>query len=274
MQSVKVGNIIIGGGADRLTLMAGPCVAESLELCREIADSVKATCEELGFHYIFKASFDKANRTSGTAFRGQGMEAGLEILAAIRSEFNVPVITDIHEPWQAAPVAEVVDVLQIPAFLSRQTDLLLAAAETGRCISVKKGQFLAPWDMANVVNKITETGNHNLILTERGVSFGYNTLVVDMTALPQMRALGYPVCFDATHSTQQPGGAGTATGGRREMIPTLARAAVAAGIDALFMEVHPEPEKGLSDAATMFRLSELPALLKTLKALDDVVRAG
>jgi 2-dehydro-3-deoxyphosphooctonate aldolase (KDO 8-P synthase) len=201
------------------------------------------------------------------------MEAGLEVLAAIRKEFNVPVLTDIHESWQAKPVAEVADVLQIPAFLCRQTDLLLAAAETGRCINVKKGQFLAPWDMANVVQKITETGHHNLLLTERGVSFGYNTLVVDMCSLPQMRDLGYPVCFDATHSVQQPGGAGTQSGGRREFIPYLARAAAAVGIDALFMEVHPEPEKGLSDTATMFRLAELEPLLQQIHALDKIVRA-
>lgn len=270
MQTVQVGDILIGTGAERLTLLAGPCVAESLELCREIAAGVRAMCADIGFHYIFKASFDKANRTSGGSFRGQGMDAGLEILARIREEFGVPVVTDIHESWQAKPVAEVVDVLQIPAFLCRQTDLLHAAAETGRAVNVKKGQFLAPWDMANVVQKVTETGNHSLILTERGASFGYNTLVVDMCSLPQMRSLGCPVCFDATHSVQQPGGAGTQTSGRREFIAPLARAAVAVGIDALFMEVHPEPEKGLSDAATMYRLSELPALLTQLKAIHSI----
>ncbi len=253
-------------------MIAGPCIAESLDLCRSIAAAVKPLCEDLGFAYIFKASFDKANRTSGGAFRGQGMDEGLEILATIRREFGVPVLTDIHESWQARPVAEVVDVLQIPAFLCRQTDLLVAAAETGKAVNVKKGQFLAPWDMANVVKKVIEAGNSNLMLTERGASFGYNTLVVDMTSLPQMRALGYPVCFDATHSTQKPGGAGASSGGSREMIPYLARAAAAVGIDALFMEVHPEPEKGLSDAATMFRLSELHALLKQVKALDAVAR--
>ena len=199
------------------------------------------------------------------------MEAGLEVLAAIRSEFNVPVLTDIHESWQAKPVAEVVDVLQVPAFLCRQTDLLHAAGGTGKCVNVKKGQFLAPWDMANVVKKVTETGNKNIILTERGVSFGYNTLVVDMCSLPQMRALGYPVCFDATHSVQQPGGAGTRSGGKREYIPTLARAAAAAGIDALFMEVHPEPERGLSDTATMFPLPLLGKLLSEIKAIRSAL---
>jgi 2-dehydro-3-deoxyphosphooctonate aldolase (KDO 8-P synthase) len=201
------------------------------------------------------------------------METGLNILAAIRAEFDIPVLTDIHEPWQAKPVAEVADVLQIPAFLCRQTDLLLAAAETGRCVNVKKGQFLAPWDMANVVQKIVQAGNRNVIQTERGVSFGYNTLVVDMCSLPQMRANGFPVCFDATHSVQQPGGAGKQSGGRREFIPALARAAAAVGIDALFLEVHPEPEKGLSDSATMLRLAELSPLLEEVVAIDRLLRA-
>jgi 2-dehydro-3-deoxyphosphooctonate aldolase (KDO 8-P synthase) len=272
--AVRIRDIEVGRESGRPLLIAGPCVAESLDLCRQVAAEVKAICAELGFAYVFKASFDKANRTSGAAFRGSGMDAGLEILATIRSEFGVPVLTDIHESWQAKPAAEVVDVLQIPAFLCRQTDLLVAAAETGKTVNVKKGQFLAPWDMANVVKKVVESGNENLILTERGASFGYNTLVVDMTSLPQMRALGYPVCFDATHSTQKPGGAGTSTGGSRDMIPYLARAAAATGIDALFMEVHPEPEKGLSDAATMFRLSELAPLLRQLKLIDAIVRGA
>jgi 2-dehydro-3-deoxyphosphooctonate aldolase (KDO 8-P synthase) len=271
MQSVLAGDFMIGHGSDRMTLIAGPCVNEGIEICRGIAREVQSLCSYAGFNYIFKASFDKANRTSGDSYRGGGMEAGLEVLAAIKSEFGIPVLTDIHESWQAKPVAEVVDVLQIPAFLCRQTDLLHAAAETGKCINVKKGQFLAPWDMANVVKKITETGNHNLILTERGVSFGYNTLVVDMCSLPQMRALGYPVCFDATHSVQHPGGAGTKSGGRRELIPTLARAATAAGIDALFMEVHPDPEKGLSDTATMFPLGELGGLLREIRAIRSAL---
>lgn len=274
MRSVQVGELTIGGGAARLALIAGPCVIESLDLCREVAQTVKALCARSGLPYVFKASFDKANRTSGGSFRGRGMEAGLEILATIRAEFGVPVLTDIHESWQAGPVAEVVDVIQIPAFLCRQTDLLVAAAETGRCINVKKGPFLAPWDMQHVLAKITATGNHNVIQTERGVSLGYNALVVDMCALPQMRANGYPVCFDATHSVQQPGGAGTQSGGRREFIPFLARAAVAVGIDALFLEVHPEPEQGLSDPATMFPLSELPRLLEEVCALDRIVRNG
>jgi 2-dehydro-3-deoxyphosphooctonate aldolase (KDO 8-P synthase) len=248
---------------------------ESLDLCRQVAAEVQRVTRELGIQYIFKASFDKANRTSGSAFRGAGMEKGLEALARIKQEFGVPVLTDVHESWQCKPVAEVCDVLQIPAFLCRQTDLILAAAETGRVINVKKGQFLAPWDMKNIVSKVEATGNHRLLLTERGVSFGYNTLVVDMTSLPQMKALGYPIVFDGTHSVQRPGGGagGTTSGGMREFIPHLTRAAVAVGVDALFLEVHPEPEKGLSDAATMLPLADLPALLRQAIAIDAIVRA-
>lgn len=272
MSPAAVGGFTIGGESDPLTLIAGPCVIESLDLCREVAAAVKTICAEIGIHYIFKASFDKANRTAADAYRGQGMERGLQVLADIRREFDVPVLTDIHESWQAQPVAQVADVLQIPAFLCRQTDLLIAAAQTGRCVNVKKGQFLAPADMANVAQKIAQTGNRNLLLTERGVSFGYHTLIVDMTALPQMRALGYPVCFDATHSVQLPGAAGRQSGGRREFIPHLARAAAAAGIDALFMEVHPEPEKGLSDPATMYPLAQLPALLTTVVEIHRIAR--
>ena len=237
-----------------------------------VAAEAKAACDALGLPYIFKASFDKANRTSSGSFRGDGLTKGLEVLAAIKSEFGVPVLTDVHETWQIAPVSEVVDVLQIPAFLSRQTDLLLAAGESGRVVNVKKGQFLAPWDMKNVVEKIASTGNTNLLLTERGVSFGYNTLVVDMRSLPTLRALGCPVVFDATHSVQQPGGQGTTSGGQREFIPPLLRAAVAAGVDALFLEVHPNPAEALSDAATMLPLSQLRGLLTTAKAIDGVVK--
>ena len=272
MAEVKIGDFRVGADSHPLLLIAGPCVVESLDLCRHVAVSVKETAEALGLNYVFKASFDKANRTSGGSFRGGGMKAGLEVLSRIREEFGIPVLTDIHEPSQAGPVAEVVDVLQIPAFLSRQTDLLHAAGETGKVVNIKKGQFLAPWDMKNAAAKVAETGNDNIILTERGVSFGYNTLVVDMCALPIMRSLGYPVCFDATHSVQRPGGAGTSTAGNREFIPHLARAAVAAGIDALFMEVHPEPEKGLSDTATMFPLGELRGLLRQIHEIDAIVR--
>ena len=272
MPVVSVGDIEIGGAASPLALIAGPCVIESHELCREIAREVQRVTQQLGIGYIFKASFDKANRTSGASFRGQSMERGLEILQAIKSEFGVPVLTDVHESYQCAPVAEVCDVLQIPAFLCRQTDLLLAAAQTGRVVNVKKGQFLAPMDMKNVVDKMTATGNTNLLLTERGVSFGYNTLVVDMTSLPQLRSLGCPVVFDGTHSVQRPGGAGTSTAGMREYIPHLTRAAVAVGIDALFLEVHPEPEKALSDSATMLALADLPRLLEQALAIRRIVQ--
>ncbi len=274
MQNVHLENFpdhVIGDGYP-LAVIAGPCVIESLALCREVAAEAKAVCAELGLPFIFKASFDKANRTSSGSFRGDGLDRGLEVLAAIKAEFGIPVLTDIHETWQVAPVAEVVDVLQIPAFLSRQTDLLIAAGESGRVVNVKKGQFLAPWDMKNVVEKVRGTGNTNLLLTERGASFGYNTLIVDMRSLPTMRALGCPVVFDATHSVQQPGGQGSSSGGQREFIPALLRAAVAAGVDALFLEVHPQPERALSDAATMLPLSQLRALLRAAKAIDEVVK--
>jgi 2-dehydro-3-deoxyphosphooctonate aldolase (KDO 8-P synthase) len=272
MHVVTVGNINIGEAQGALALIAGPCVIESLDLCREVAATVKPLAEKLGLSYIFKASFDKANRTSGSSFRGQGMEKGLEVLAAIKSEFGVPVLTDIHEFAHCKPVAEVCDVLQIPAFLCRQTDLVLAAAETGRAVNIKKGQFLAPWDTKNILKKAESVGNCNLLLTERGSSFGYNTLVVDMTGLPQMRSYGYPVVFDGTHSVQKPGGAGESSGGAREFIPHLTRAAVAVGVDAIFLETHPEPEKGLSDSASMLPLSALPALLEQVVAIDRIVR--
>lgn len=270
--TVEIGEVRIGSPAQPLALIGGPCVVESLELCLEIARTAKQITQELGMGYIFKASFDKANRTSKNSFRGHGLEKGLEILAAVKREVNVPVLTDVHETWQCAPVAEVCDVLQIPAFLCRQTDLVLAAANTGRTINVKKGQFLAPLDMKNVVEKVLSTGNKRLLLTERGVSFGYNTLVVDMTGLPQMRALGFPVVFDGTHSVQRPGAAagGTASGGLREYIPHLSRAAAAVGIDALFLEIHPEPEKGLSDAATMLPLAQLEPLLRQVLAIHQI----
>ncbi len=271
MNTVTIDGFAVGEG-NPLAVIAGPCVIESLDLCRQVAAHALAVCRDLGLPYIFKASFDKANRTSAGSFRGGGLQAGLEVLAAIKAEFGVPVLTDIHEAWQVQPVAEVVDVLQIPAFLSRQTDLLLAAGESGRAVNVKKGQFLAPWDMKNVVEKVTGTGNQNLLLCERGASFGYNTLVVDMRSLPILRAFGYPVVFDATHSVQQPGGQGTTSGGQREFIPPLMRAAVAVGVDALFIEVHPTPEKALSDAATMLPLADLRSLLETATAIDRVVK--
>ena len=274
MSIVHVGELEIGGENRPLALIAGPCVIESYDVCREIAREALRITQRLGIGYIFKASFDKANRTSGASFRGQGMEPGLEILQAIKSEFNLPVLTDVHESYQCRPVAEVCDALQIPAFLCRQTDLLLAAANTGRAVNVKKGQFLAPMDMKNVVEKIVATGNENLLLTERGVSFGYNTLVVDMTSLPQLRSFGYPVVFDGTHSVQRPGGAGTSTAGMRQYIPHLTRAAVAVGVDALFLEVHPEPLQALSDSATMLPLADLPRLLEQALAIRRIVQEG
>jgi 2-dehydro-3-deoxyphosphooctonate aldolase (KDO 8-P synthase) len=276
IEQVPVGDFRVGAPANPLMLIAGPCVIENLDLCREVAAAVKSLAAELGLNYVFKASFDKANRTSGASFRGTGIEAGLETLAAIKSEFSVPVLTDVHEAWQCKPVAEVCDVLQIPAFLCRQTDLVMAAAGTCRAVNIKKGQFLAPWDVKNIVDKAVSGGNRSLLLTERGVSFGYNTLVVDMTALPQMRALGFPVVFDATHSAQRPGAGegGASTGGMREYIPHLARAAAAVGIDALFLEVHPDPSNGMSDKETMLPLADLPGLLRDIVAIDAVLRAN
>ncbi len=269
---VNISPSVSVGGGKPFALIAGPCVIESRDLCREIAGTVKGICDALGVAYIFKASFDKANRTSGDSFRGQGMESGLDVLAGIREEFGVPVLTDVHDPTHCKQVAEAVDVLQIPAFLSRQTDLLVAAGETGKTVNIKKGQFLAPWDMANAVRKVADTGNERILVCERGVSFGYNTLVVDYRSLPTMaQTTGCPVVFDGTHSVQQPGGQGTSSGGQREFIPHLSRAAVAVGIDALFLETHPEPARALSDSATMLPLSELAELLRTLKAIEGAV---
>jgi 2-dehydro-3-deoxyphosphooctonate aldolase (KDO 8-P synthase) len=259
----NVGPVEIGG--DRLTIIAGPCLAESLELCQDIAEQMARHCEDLGFNYIFKASVDKANRSSGSAKRGLGFEVGLETLDQIKSQFDVPVTTDIHTAEQAEVVAQHVDLLQIPAFLCRQTDLLLAAAATGKPVNVKKGQFLAPWDTKNIVDKLTAAGANGQMLTERGTSFGYNTLIVDMPGLEVMRSFGVPVCFDATHSAQRPGAAGTSTGGVRESIPAMTRAAVAVGIDALFLEVHPDPENAWSDAATQWPLDQARELLTVVR---------
>jgi len=260
------------------TLVAGPCVIESAELAFSIAEQVKRITDRLGITYIFKASFDKANRSSGASFRGPGVAEGLEVLAEVKRRFGLSVLTDIHESQQAAPVAAVVDVLQIPAFLCRQSDLLLAAAAatagTDKVINVKKGQFLAPWDMAQVVNKLRDAGAERLWLTERGSSFGYNTLVVDYRSLPQLRDLGCPVIFDATHSVQQPGGRGTSSGGQREFVAPLARAAMAVGVDGLFLEVHPDPENALSDGPNMVPLHRLEALLEQLLAIRTAVAAG
>jgi 2-dehydro-3-deoxyphosphooctonate aldolase (KDO 8-P synthase) len=263
----------VGGGAPPIVI-AGPCVAESLELCRRIAGTAAGICADLGLPYIFKASFDKANRTSGTSFRGKGMDEGLAILAAIRAEFGVPVLTDIHESSQAAAVAQVVDILQIPAFLCRQTDLLLAAAETGRPVNIKKGQFMAPEDMGPAVRKVEQAGNSRILLTERGSTFGYHNLVVDMRALVIMAELGVPVIFDGTHSVQLPGGQGSSSGGQRQFIAPLVRAAAAVGVDGLFLETHPEPAKALSDGANSLSLEELRAVLTSFKAIHEHAHCG
>ncbi|MCS7300426.1 MAG: 3-deoxy-8-phosphooctulonate synthase [Fimbriimonadales bacterium] len=270
MQIVSVGSVAIGDG--RLCLIAGPCVIESLELCQRVAAHLTSVCQRLGIPYIFKASFDKANRTAHDSFRGHGLETGLEVLTRIRREFGIPVTTDIHEPWQAEPTAQAVDLLQIPAFLCRQTDLLAAAARTGKPVNVKKGQFLAPWDAGNIVAKLQAFGASGILLTERGTSFGYNTLIVDMAGLPILRSFGVPVVFDATHSVQRPGGAGTQSGGDRDAIEPLARAAVAVGVDALFMEVHPDPPRALSDAATQYPLEQTEPLLQRLLAIHHAAQ--
>ena len=263
----KVGNAVMVGSGKPLTLIAGPCVIESRDLVFEVAEAVNAVCKKLGVQYIFKASFDKANRTSASTFRGPGVTAGLAVLQEVKDKLGLPVLTDIHESSHVAEVAEVVDVLQIPAFLCRQTDLLMAAAATGKAINVKKGQFLSPQEMSQVAQKLRTAGVENLMLTERGNSFGYNTLVVDFRSLPQLQSFGCPVIFDATHSVQQPGGQGGTSGGQREYVAPLARAAVAVGVDGLFMEIHPNPDKALSDGPNMLPLHRLEPLLKQLLAI-------
>lgn len=268
---VKVGRIEIGN-AKKLVLIAGPCQLESREHAFDMARALKEACEQAGIDLIYKTSFDKANRTSANAPRGIGLEQALPILKQIHERFGIPVLTDVHERDHCAAVAEAVDILQIPAFLCRQTDLLTAAAKTGKVVNVKKGQFLAPWDMKNVVNKIVGAGNPNVLITERGSSFGYNTLVNDMRALPIMAQTGAPVVFDATHSVQQPGGLGSATGGDRTMVPYLARAAVATGVAAVFLEVHQDPDHAPSDGPNMLKLEDLPSLLKDLMAIDAIVK--
>ncbi|SFO92770.1 3-deoxy-8-phosphooctulonate synthase [Tranquillimonas alkanivorans] len=272
MNRVEIGGVTVANDLP-LTLVSGPCQLESFEHAKMIAETLKGICDELGLGLVFKASFDKANRSSLSGKRGVGLQAGLDILARVRAEVGVPVLTDVHEAAQCAVAAEHVDILQIPAFLCRQTDLLLAAGETGAAINVKKGQFLAPWDMQNVVEKIESTGNRRILLTERGASFGYNMLVSDMRSLPIMARTGYPVVFDATHSVQLPGGQGTSSGGQAEFVPPLARAAVAAGCAAVFIETHEEPSRSPSDGPNMVRLDEMAGLLRTLAALDGVVKA-
>lgn len=254
------------------SLIAGPCVIESEELVLSVAGRMKEITDELGIPYTFKASFDKANRTSIHSFRGPGIEKGLEILQKVKDSYGLPICTDIHEPWQAEKAAQVCDILQIPAFLCRQTDLLVAAARTGKCINIKKAQFLAPWDMKNCVEKVRESGNDNVMLCERGSTFGYNTLVVDMTGLRVMKEYGVPVIFDATHSVQKPGGNGTSTGGNRQFVEYLAKAAIAVGADGLFMETHPDPDHALSDGPNMVPLGEMRALLVKLQRVYDAVQ--
>jgi 2-dehydro-3-deoxyphosphooctonate aldolase (KDO 8-P synthase) len=269
--------VTIGGrevGQDRpLFVIAGPCQLETLDHALMIASTMAETCARLGVPFVFKASYDKANRTSVSATRGLGLDRGLEMLAEVRARVGVPVLTDVHLPEHCSPAAQAVDVLQIPAFLCRQTDLLLAAGETGAAINVKKGQFLAPWDMANVAAKIASTGNERILLCERGTSFGYNTLVTDMRGLPIMARTGWPVVFDATHSVQQPGGQGTSSGGQREFAPVLARAAVAVGVAGLFIETHEAPDRAPSDGPNMIPLAQMPALLETLVAFDRLAKA-
>ena len=270
-RSIAAGPLSIGG-QNPLALIAGPCVIESEKIAMEIAEKLKRITTDLNVPFIFKASYDKANRTSIKSFRGPGLNDGLKILQKIKTELDLPVLSDVHKEEEIDPAAEVLDILQIPAFLCRQTDLLVKAAQTGKPINVKKGQFLAPWDMKNVVVKLEESGNSNILLTERGATFGYNNLVVDMRSLVLMREHGYPVIFDATHSLQQPGGQGTTSGGQSEMVPDLARGAVAVGCDALFMEIHTDPSKALSDGPNMLQIDLLPELLEQLVILDQVVK--
>ena len=271
MNKVQIADFSIGGG-EPLALLAGPCVLEDLDRCLYIGRTIKEIACRLGMPYVFKASYDKANRSAFNSFRGPGLEKGVEMLKEIKRQLNVPIVTDVHETCQVEKAAEVADILQIPAFLCRQTDLLYAAAQTGRVVNVKKGQFMAPADMRNVVDKLLEGGCSRIMLTERGASFGYNNLVVDMRSFPIMRSFGYPVVFDATHSVQMPGGAGTHSSGKREYVPYLTRAAVGAGVDALFLEVHENPDEALSDGPNMVYLDKLEEILKDALAINEIVR--
>ena len=272
MHEVDVSGVTFGNDCP-LVVIAGPCQLESADHAQMIAGAMSEACKAAGAGYVFKASYDKANRTSLTGQRGVGLDAGLKVLESVRGAVGVPTLTDVHESGHCAAVAEIVDILQIPAFLSRQTDLLVAAGETGAAINIKKGQFLAPWDMVNVVAKVESTGNQRILLTERGASFGYNTLVTDMRALPTMAKTGYPVVMDATHSVQQPGGQGGSSGGQREFAPVMARAAVSLGIAAVFIETHEEPARAPSDGPNMIALAEMPALVASLMAFDRLGKA-
>ena len=273
MKHVAVADLTLGNDLP-LTVIAGPCQLESADHAQMIAGKMKEACAAVGAGYVFKASYDKANRTSLSGKRGLGMDEGLAVLQGIRKSIGVPVLTDVHAPEQCGPAAEACDIIQIPAFLCRQTDLLVAAGKTGAVVNVKKGQFLAPWDMPNVTSKVESTGNDKILLTERGTSFGYNTLVADMRALPQMARSGYPVVMDATHSVQQPGGQGGSSGGQREFAPVMARAAVSLGIAAVFIETHEEPDRAPSDGPNMIPLAEMPALIDTLMRFDALAKAN
>ncbi len=273
MKTVKIGALAVGNHLP-LTLIAGPCQLESDVHAQMIAGHLQEVCAAVGVQFIFKASFDKANRTSLDGKRGLGIDEGLKVLASVKKALDVPVLTDVHAPGQCPTVADVVDVLQIPALLCKQTDLLVAAGATGAVINIKKGQFLAPWDMPNIINKIESTGNTGILLTERGTSFGYNTLVADMRSLPQMASSGYPVVMDATHAVAQPGGLGNASGGQREFAPVLARAAVAIGVAAVFIETHEDPDRAPSDGPNMIRLSDMAGLMETLVALDKIAKSN
>lgn len=272
MRTLKISDNIVLGGNNPFVLIAGPCVIESEDLVMKTAEAILEITTRLDIPYIFKASFDKANRSSIYSKRGPGIEKGLEILAKVKENYNIPVTSDIHESYQAELAGQVLDIIQIPAFLCRQTDLLVAAAKTEKVINVKKGQFLAPWDMKNVVVKLKESGNSKIILTERGTSFGYNNLVVDMRSFPEMKKMETPIIFDATHSVQIPGGLGTSTGGKREFVPILARAAAAVGIDGLFAEVHPDPDNAWSDGPNMIKLDNLEETLKPIKEIDNLIK--
>lgn len=270
IKRIKLRDFEIGG--DKLTILAGPCAIESQEVLDETADYLKQVTKDLGINYVFKSSFDKANRSSITSYRGPGMEKGLEMLAAVKSKYDLPIVTDIHTPDQAEPVAKVADILQIPAFLCRQTDLLVAAAKTGKIVNIKKGQFLAPAQMGSLVKKVEDSGNTDIMLTDRGSSFGYNNLIVDFRGIPIMQEFGYPVVFDATHSVQLPGANGTSSGGDRRFVPTLAKSAMAAGANVLFFEVHPNPDKALCDGANMLALKDVKDVFSICKEIFEVVR--
>ena len=271
VKKIKLKDFEIGG--DKLTILAGPCAIESYECMATVAEKLKTVCSNLGINYVFKSSYDKANRSTIDGYRGLGIDKGLEYLAKIKKEFDLPIVTDVHLPQDAQKVAEVADIIQIPAFLCRQTDLLVAAAKTGKIVNIKKGQFLAPQQMKALAQKVTDSGNENILFTERGVTFGYNNLVTDMRAIPMMQMLGYPVVFDATHSVQMPGTNGCSTGGDRRWVPVLAKSAIAAGVNSLFFEVHPEPEQALCDGDNMLPLDKAEHLFKVCKDIFDIVRA-